>query len=74
MLNVFNSLDTDAAAQSFRATMGGRYTSINGIINMSAPNYYRYENLKREWLKNHPSATPKQIQKAMRSIARKCGV
>ena len=34
----------------------------------------QYEFLKQEWIKNHPNATPQEYQKAMQSIARKCGV
>ena len=34
----------------------------------------QYEFLKAEWIKNNPNATPSQYEKAMLSIARKCGV
>lgn len=34
----------------------------------------RYELLKAEWIKNNPYCTPKQYQKAMQDIAKKCGV
>jgi hypothetical protein len=34
----------------------------------------QYEFLKAEWIRNHPEATPLQYEKAMRSIARKCGI
>jgi len=37
-------------------------------------NYQLYEQLKREWVKNNPSATNEEYQAAMRKIAEKCGV
>ena len=36
--------------------------------------YNRYEVLKATWIAKHPNASPRQYEKAMKSIARKCGV
>lgn len=33
-----------------------------------------YERMKAEWVRNNPYCTPKQYQKAMQAIAKKCGV
>ena len=35
---------------------------------------HRYETLKANWIAAHPDATPVEYAKAMRAIARKCGV
>jgi len=37
-------------------------------------NYQQYEQMKREWILAHPSATSHEYQVAMRRIAEKCGV
>lgn len=34
----------------------------------------QYEAAKAAWLRSHPNATPKQIERAMKAIARKLGV
>lgn len=39
-----------------------------------APNYSRYEAMKRDWHAKNPGATQAQIDAAMRVIAKKCGV
>jgi hypothetical protein len=38
------------------------------------PDYARYEQLKTQWIKSNPHATPEQFQKAIRKIARECGI
>lgn len=35
---------------------------------------FKYEFLKQRWIKNNPNSTPQEYQKAMKDIARKCGV
>lgn len=34
----------------------------------------QYEAAKAAWLRNHPKATPQQIERAFKAIARKLGV
>ena len=36
--------------------------------------YHRYEAEKALWLRTHPNATPEQIERACRAIARRLGV
>lgn len=38
------------------------------------PDYAKYEQLKHEWIKLNPNATPEQYQQAMTALARKLGV
>lgn len=38
------------------------------------PAYGAYEFEKRAWVDANPDATPEQYQKAMRDLAKKCGV
>lgn len=35
---------------------------------------WRYEQLKQKWIAEHPDATHKEYEQAMREIARKAGV
>lgn len=39
-----------------------------------APDYREYERRKAEWSAEHPDATPDEYTRAMRVIARECGV
>lgn len=34
----------------------------------------RYAQMKREWVDQHPNATPSEYDAAMRKIAKECGV
>jgi hypothetical protein len=36
--------------------------------------YQRYEQYKRAWADQHPSATPEQLEQAFRAIADRLGV
>lgn len=38
------------------------------------PQLQTYELLKRQWILDHPAATPAAYTQAMQQIARKCGV
>ena len=38
------------------------------------PQFERYEILKRQWVDEHPKATPEDYQRAMRRIAEDCKI
>jgi len=38
------------------------------------PRFEDYEQLKRQWIAEHPESTPEQYQNAMVIIAQRCGI
>ena len=36
--------------------------------------YRRYEEMKAAWISNHPGASSKEYEIAIRAIARECGI
>ena len=44
------------------------------IIRKGNEMYQRYDHLKQQWMAENPEATPKQIEAAIRRIARQLGI